>query len=54
MIKMQYFVRTMEKHKESTNAFSVELACSGLGAAKEEAKRLVLESPPAVMLQADA
>jgi hypothetical protein len=54
MILMQYFVRTMEKHKESTNAFSVEVACSGLGAAKEQAKRLVLASPPAVMLQADA
>jgi hypothetical protein len=51
---MQYFVRTMEKHKESSGAFSSELPCSGLAAAKEEAKRLVLAASPAVRLQADA
>jgi hypothetical protein len=51
---MQYFVRTMEKHKESSGGFSSELPCSGLAAAKEEAKRLVLAASPAVRLQADA
>lgn len=51
---MEYFVRTMERHKESTKSFSAELPCSGLEKAKDEAKRIVLESPPAVMLQADA
>jgi hypothetical protein len=51
---MQYFVRTMEKHRESTKTFSAELLCSGLAAAKEEAMRIVRESQPALMLQADA
>ena len=51
---MEYFVRTMERHKESTKVFSAELACSGLQEAKDAAKRIVLESRPAVMLQADA
>lgn len=51
---MQYFVRTMETHKESPRVFSPELPCSGLAEAKKQAKRLVLESPPKVMLQADA
>ena len=51
---MQYFVRTMEMHKDSIRAFSAELPCTGLGAAKDEAKRLVLKSNPSKMLQADA
>src|SRR5215475_11347557 len=51
---MQYFVRTMEKHKESSGAFSSELLCYGLAAAKAEAKRLVLSANPALQLQADA
>ncbi|HML17258.1 MAG TPA: hypothetical protein VK419_09535 [Bryobacteraceae bacterium] len=51
---MQYFVRTMEKHKESARVFSPELPCSGLAEAQRQAKRLVLESPPNIMLQADA
>ena|ERR1700680_2927208 len=50
---MQYFVRTMEMHKESNKVFSAELPCSGLPAAKSEAKRIVMGSPPAAMLQAD-
>jgi hypothetical protein len=51
---MQYFVRTMEKHKESKNIFGPELACSGLDTAKAEAKRAVLSSDPALRLLADA
>jgi hypothetical protein len=51
---MQYFVRSMEKHKESKNIFGPELACSGLDTAKAEAKRIVLSSDPAVRLLADA
>lgn len=51
---MEYFVRAMEMHKESPKVFSAELPCSGLEKAKEQAKRMVLESPPSVMLQADA
>ena len=51
---MQYFVRTMEKHKESSGAFSTELPCYGLAAAKAEAKRLVLSANPALQLHADA
>ena len=50
---MQYFVRTMEKHKESSGAFSTELPCYGPAAAKAEVKRLVLSANPA-LLQADA
>jgi hypothetical protein len=51
---MQYFVRTMEKHKESRNTFGPETACSGLDTAKAEAKRAVLSSDPALRLLADA
>jgi hypothetical protein len=51
---MQYFVRVMETHKESDRVFGPELPCSDLGSAKEEAKRIVLASDPAVRLQADA
>src|SRR5215472_11442860 len=51
---MQYFVRTMEKHKKSSGAFSSELPCYGLAAAKAEAKRLVLSANPALQLQSDA
>jgi len=51
---MQYFVRTMQTQKDCPRVFSPELPCSGLGEAKEKARRMVLESPPSVMLQADA
>jgi len=51
---MQYFVRMMEKHSESTGAFLPEIPCSGLRNATDEAKRRVLDSDPAIMLQADA
>jgi hypothetical protein len=51
---MQYFVRTMEMHRESQRVFSPEVPCSGLAAAKEAAKKLVLSAPPKLMLQADA
>jgi hypothetical protein len=51
---MQYFVRTMETHKESDRSFGPELLCAGLAVAKEEAKRLVLSSDPSRRLQADA
>jgi hypothetical protein len=51
---MEYFVRTMEKHKESTKVFSAELPCSGLEQAKDEARRMVMQSHPSIMLQADA
>ena len=51
---MHYFVRTMEKHKESTRVFSPELPYFGLSDAKAAARRLVLESNPALMLHADA
>lgn len=51
---MQYFVRAMEKHKESRNIFGPEFVCSGLDTAKAEAKRMVLSSDPAVRLLADA
>lgn len=50
---MQYFVRAMEKHKESTKVFGPELRCSGLAEAKDQAKKMVMQSPPAAMLQAD-
>lgn len=52
--KMHYFVRMVEKHKESSRAFSPEIPCSGLQSAVDEAKRRVLQSDPAIMLQADA
>ena len=51
---MEYFVRTMEKHKHSARVFSPEAQCSGLAAAKAEAQRLVQTADPAVQLQADA
>jgi hypothetical protein len=51
---MVYFVRSMEKHKESSRVFSAELPCPELEKAKAEARRRVLESNPALMLQADA
>jgi hypothetical protein len=51
---MQYFVRTVEKHDDASKAFSPEVACAGLHAAKMEAKRMVLASDPAVRLLADA
>ena len=49
-----YFVRTMEMHKDSTRSFSAEVPYSGLRKAADEAKRRVLDSDPALMLQADA
>lgn len=51
---MEYFVRTMEKHKLSKQVFSPETPCPGLMAAKAEARRLVRAAPPEVQLQADA
>ena len=51
---MQYFVRTMEKHKESLRQLSREVPCAALDQAIEEARRTVLESDRAIMLQADA
>jgi len=51
---MTYFVRTMEKHKESTKVYSPEVPCPGLEIAKNEAKRIVLAAPRSLMLQADA
>jgi hypothetical protein len=51
---MQYFVRAMEKHRESSRTFGPELLCSGLPTAKAEAKRIVLSADPALRLQADA
>ena len=53
-VPMQYFVRSMEMHKESSRTFSPERLCYGLSAAKAEAKRIVLSADPALMLQADA
>lgn len=51
---MQYFVRTMEMHKESKKTHSPELPCPDLDKAIGEARRTVLESDRAIMLQADA
>jgi len=51
---MQFFVRAMEKHKDSDRVFGPELPCTDVGMAKERAKRMVLESDPAIRLQADA
>jgi hypothetical protein len=51
---MQYFVRTMEMHRDSQRIFSPEVPCSGLAAAKETARKLVMSSEPKIMLQADA
>ncbi|HEX5226122.1 MAG TPA: hypothetical protein VFW44_00350 [Bryobacteraceae bacterium] len=50
---MQYFVRTMEK-QDRGNTFGPEIACSGLVAAKAEAKRIIMASDPALRLLADA
>ena len=44
----------MEKHKDSARVFSAELPFSALPDAKSAAKRIVTESDPAKMLQADA
>jgi len=44
----------MEKHKQSNHTFLPEIPCSGLRNATDEAKRRVLASNPAIMLQADA
>ena len=59
---MQYFVRTMDARKQSHLRGSVpqvkrlypEIACSALNQAIAEAKRKVLKSDRALMLQADA
>lgn len=51
---MQYFIRTIEKHKEGKKAFSTELFFSSLGHATQAARQAVRDSNPAVMLQADA
>jgi len=51
---MQYFVRTVEKYKESIKVFAEEIPCSNRNNATGEAKRRVLESDPSRMLQADA
>ena len=51
---MTYFVRTMERHKESKKIFGAEVPFLQLEEAKEEAKRIVMTSRPALMLQADA
>jgi hypothetical protein len=51
---MQYFVRAVEKHKDGPRRVYVDVMCSGLATAVEEAKRIVLESDRARMLQADA
>jgi hypothetical protein len=53
-IAMQYFVRAVEKHKDGPRRVYVDVLCSGLATAVEEAKRIVLESDRARMLQADA
>lgn len=52
--RIEYFVRTIERHKDSNKVYSAELRFPGLPKAKEEARRIVLESPPSLMLQADA
>jgi hypothetical protein len=51
---MQYFMRTIEMHKESKKTFSTELLFSSLGHAMQAARQMVRDSNPAVMLQADA
>jgi hypothetical protein len=51
---VQYFVRTIEKHKQSKKAFSTELLCSSLGHATQAARQQVRDSNPSMMLQADA
>jgi hypothetical protein len=54
MAAMRYFVRTMERLKDTTRIYGEEVPCRGLEDAKEEAKRIVLEGRPNMMLQADA
>ena len=54
LLQMQYFMRTIEKHKEGKKAFSTELLFSSLGHAMQAARQMVRDSNPAVMLQADA
>ena len=59
---MEYFVRTMDGRKENRQSGAAppikrlypELVCSALDQAIDEAKRRVLESDKAIMLQADA
>jgi hypothetical protein len=51
---MQYFVRAMAMHKDSARTFGPEVPCAGLAAAKEEAKRIVMNADPALRVQADA
>jgi hypothetical protein len=51
---MQYFVRSMEKHRDSDRVFGPELPCAGLDMAKTAAKRIVLSADPAIRMQADA
>ena len=60
--QVQYFVRTMDVRKENRHGGPAplvkrlypELACSSLDQAIDQAKRSVLESDKAIMLQADA
>ncbi|MBZ5606172.1 MAG: hypothetical protein LAO79_28100 [Acidobacteriia bacterium] len=52
--RMQYFVRAMEKHRDSDRVYGPEMPCTGLDMAKAEAKRIVLAADPAIRLQADA
>jgi hypothetical protein len=51
---MQYFVRTVEKHKGNSHVFSAELQFPALGVAKAEARRLVQAADPGLRLHADA
>ncbi len=51
---MQYFVRVREKHDDGVKRVYPELICSGLNNAVDEAKKMVLESDRARMLEADA
>ena len=59
---MQYFVRAVDVRKDSRQHGSAplikkqypEVVCGALGQAIDQAKRMVLESDRAVMLQADA
>ena len=51
---MHYFIRTMEKHKDSEGIFGSEIFCDALPSAKARARHLVMEADPTLMLQADA
>ena len=51
---MQFFVRSIERHKDSARVYAPEVACAALGLAEAEARRQVLESRPEQMLEADA